>query len=319
MLQQHHHRNVKTSILSSPSDVVGKIEDPILKQIDAVAVGPILRVANHIPAILSLSYFGLVSMVSMMNGGDMTMAEGPATLTSVLARVVGTTSNAEFSTLFPTLVTPSNPVFLIWPVIAATQAIALGASAFSAAVASGRRAKSSLLFDQNELTALSLSNLAATAWIIISSRASEGMLPLGSVLVLPIVPLISGYQLRRWRYETRSPAYLVFQLFSSFTTIASLLALSVELQHGNRFALFSNRPELSALVFLLGYFGIVSRQGKNGLVKRAVNAVAIGGILAKRVMDAVSANSLFGLLGSASFWITGSIAVMAVKQLFFDN
>ena len=154
------------------------------------------------------------------------------------------------------------------------------------------------------------------------------MLPLGLLLVLLIVPLISGYQLRRKKDQTiigdnnnnNRPFFLsstlVFQLFSSFTTIASLLALTVELQHGRRFPLFTNRPELSALVFLLGYFGIVSREGKNGLVKRVVNTVAIGGILAKRISDAAGANGVFGLVRSVSFWITGGIAAMAVKQLF---
>lgn len=260
-------------------------------------------------------------MVSMMSSSTTMMEASPllqkATLSSVLARVVGKTSNAEFATLFPTLVTPSNPVFLIWPVIAATQLITLGVSAFFAAV--GRREKPPL-FDQDDLTALSLSNLAATAWIIISSQSSKDMLPLGSLLVLPIVPLVSGYQLRRKKNQTtnnnNAGSTLVFQLFSSFTTIASLLALTVELQHGRRFPLFTNRPELSALVFLVGYFGIVSREGKNGLVKRVVNTVAIGGILAKRISDAAGANGVFGLVRSVSFWITGGIAAMAVKQLF---
>mmetsp|Transcript_8750 Transcript_8750/g.15897 ORF Transcript_8750/g.15897 Transcript_8750/m.15897 type:complete len:374 (-) Transcript_8750:1416-2537(-) len=335
-LQQQQHQNqwkgisigkksntfqrVKTSIRSSEStssSIVEKIEDPILKKVDDVIVGPIVRVANHIPALLSLSYFGLVSMVSMMSSSA--MMEAPllqkATLSSVLARVVGKTSNAEFATLFPTLVTPSNPVFLIWPVIAATQLITLGVSAFLAAVGRGEKPP---LFDQDDLTALSLSNLAATAWIIISSQSSKDMLPLGSLLVLPIVPLVSGYQLRRKKNQTTNSngSTLVFQLFSSFTTIASLLALTVELQHGQRFPLFTNRPELSALVFLLGYFGIVSREGKNGLVKRVVNTVAIGGILAKRISDAAGANGVFGLFRSVSFWITGGIAAMATKQLF---
>lgn len=324
---KHMVHRFKTSIFSSDgasfSSIVETIEDPLLKKVDDVVVGPILRVANHIPAILSLSYFGLVSMVSMMMEtpamSDM-LSQSPATLTSVLAGVVGTTSNAEFSKLFPTLITPSNPVFLIWPVIAATQAITLGLSAVRAAL--GRRDAAPPLFDQDDLTALSLSNLAATAWIIISSRISEGLLPLGSLLVLPIVPLISGFQLRRKADNNngKSPSLLsstlVFQLFSSFTAIASLLALTVELQHGQRLPLFSNRPELSALVFLTGYFGIISRQQKNGLIKRVVNTVAIGGILAKRISDAVGANVLLGLFGSVSFWVTGFIAAMATTQLF---
>lgn len=325
------------------NDVVNTIENPILNSIDKVFVGPIVRISNHIPALLSLYYFGLISMASMMikSGSSMDMA-GPATLSSVLTRFVGSTSNGDFSQFFPTLITPSTPIFLVWPIIAISQVLTLAASSVLATV--NRRP----IFEQHELTALSLSNLLATAWIIISSQATVGMLPLGSALILPLVPLLSGYALRkktttdntyglgnngisggrkkRKRDIVRTKAAnFVFQLFSSFTSIASLLALTVELQHGNRLfpSLFYQKPEVSSLVFLAGYLGIVSRGrngnggGKNKVVKRLVNAVAISGILAKRIMDANTApGGVMHLLTSLSFWITSLIAAQATAQLF---
>ena len=63
----------------------------------------------------------------------------------------------------------------------------------------------------------------------------------------------------------------------------------------------------------------MSREGNNGPVKRVVNTVAIGGILAKRISDAAGVNDIFALLRSVSFWITGVIAAMATKQLIGDD
>lgn len=289
----------------SVENVVDKIENPFLRKADKILLQPIVRIANHIPTLFSLYYFGLVSMVSMMSTEGMIMNQGPATFASVITKIVGKTSNAEFSSFFPTYVTPANFVFFIWPVIAATQLISLSFSLIFAAL--DRKP----IFNQDELTALSLSNFAATSWIIVSSQASPGMLPLGSALVLPLVPLISGFPLRRKKLEALSN--LVFQTFSSFTSIASLLALAVELQHGRRgLSIFWGRPELSALVFLSGYFGIVSRSA-NSVVKRIVNTVAIVGILSKRIVDA---SGPLELITSVSFWVTSYIASLATKKLF---
>jgi len=304
------------------STIVEKIEDPFLKKVDRSLISPIVRVATHIPAILTLYYFGLVSMASMMMPAatTTTATTTATTLSSVLTQFVGPTSNAEFSKFFPTLITPANPVFLVWPVIAASQVILLSYSTIKAATYNDKKThRKPSLFDQDDLTTLSLSNLFATLWIIIASRSSEGMLPIGSCLVLPIVPLISGFQLRRkdnYNDNKKSKKNLVFQLFSSFTTIASLLSLTVELQHGNRIPFFFNKPELSALVFLYGYYTILSRGGgKNGIVKRIINAVAITGILTKRIADATG---VVGLFTSLTFWITSGITALAMKQLFFS-
>jgi len=303
----------------SPKEDVDDASSPFLNFLDRTLIGPIVRITNHIPAVLTLFYFGLVSMVSMMNGGKMNAPMPMPTLSSVLTRFVGTTSNAEFSKLYPTLITPSNPVFLIWPIIAASQVITLSLSALLATSGSAP------LFDQNDLTTLSLSNLIATAWIIIASRTVVGdVVPIGSILVLPLVPLISGYQLRRRERERvrafgeknhKSPLLssdFVFQLFGSFTKIASLLALTVELQHGKRILpfLFYNRPELSAFVFL--YLYSTDILGKGSIIKRIINAVAVAGIWSKRIAD----GTLGSLLFSPSFWITSGIVVSALKQLF---
>ena len=95
------------------------------------------------------------------------MAQQPsmmATFRAVITRAVGPTSNAMFSAMFSTLATPASFVFLIWPVIGALQLLTVLFSALRI----GPPLK------QNELSALSLANVCATAWLIISSNSLAG-------------------------------------------------------------------------------------------------------------------------------------------------
>jgi len=93
-----------------------------LGRADKYLLSRLIRIANHVPALMSLSYFGLISMASMMSMGPM-KAGCDVTLSNVLTRTVGATTNAEFAALFPTLVTPASFVFLVWPLIAVLQLI----------------------------------------------------------------------------------------------------------------------------------------------------------------------------------------------------
>ena len=100
----------------------------LLEKLDTQVVSRAVRLANHVPASASLAYFGLIS-TTMMSMPMPMMTGGVATLRSVITRGVGPTTNEAFAALFPTLVTPANFVFLIWPAISLLQLLTLASSA----------------------------------------------------------------------------------------------------------------------------------------------------------------------------------------------
>lgn len=267
--------------------------------IDRRAMKRAIRIGNHLPALLSLSYFGLISM----NMGGMSAMTSESPLAAALVRPLGSTTSAQFSAFFPTPVTPASFVFFVWPIISVLQLLTVGASAL-------RYGKP--LLSQVDLTSLSLANLAATAWLVVSSQTLEGGLRLASFLILPLVPLLSGFPLRALRKDSKTTkwANVVFQLFSSFTTIASFLALAVELQHGGRVPFLKDRGEVVAALFLAMY-GFLIRLPGQGEVKRVVNAGAIAGIVFKRLADGVTWRKSL----SVSFLGSCAVAVVAFKNL----
>jgi len=282
--------------------------------LDKRVVAPTVRVANHAAAIASLSYFGLISMTMMSLTPD-GMPAMAATFRAVITRSVGTTSNQAFARQFGTLVTPANGVFLIWPVISALQLIALltsllrpsprGPAKRQLPLGLGRLAGPPMT--QSELTSLALANAFATTWLITASNAAVGSLPLGSVLALPLVPLLSGFPLRS--SKPPPPYRLAFQVFSAFTTLATFLALAVELQHGGRVPFLLGRAEACAAVFLSLTAAVVTLPTQS-LPKRIVNLFALSGILWRRLATttATTAGSLAAvvppLLRSPSFLAT---------------
>lgn len=268
-----------------------------LKAADSLLLSRVVRVANHAPTFASLSYFGLISMT--MQSMQMP-APAIATLKSVITRAVGPTTNKAFSMFFATPVTPAGFVFLIWPVIALLQLVTVTFSALRPAPP----------MKQADLTALSLANVFATMWLLVSSNSAAGALPLLSCLVLPLVPIFSGYPLRSATPPT-DKYKLVFEVFSSFTTLASFLAFAVELQYGGRVPFFGGKGELCALVFL-GLTSAVVSLPNRCLAKKSVNLLALTGILWNRV------KSGSGLL-SLSFAATLAVWGWAAKQLVTDS
>jgi hypothetical protein len=269
----------------------------------------ILRLGNHAPAAMSLAFFGLVSMSSMMPG---VMPLEP-TLTSVLTQRVGPTTNRLFADYFPTLVTPPPFVFLVWPTIVLVQICSL---IFSALQPINQEA----IFTQDDLTALSLSNLAATWWLTVASQTEPGRLNVASCLILPLVPIFSGYPLRQaGEYSNESNLKnIVFQLYSGFTVLASFLALAVELQHGGR--LLPKVPaEVAASVFIALYYYVVSRKSKSK-VRMIIQVGAIVGIMLKRISEGAAATGIHGswrLLLSVSFLGTSIVSMLAIRD-FID-
>jgi len=269
-----------------------------LLTLDKILISRAVRIANHVPALASLSYFGLISS-TMQSMKSMLPPQPVATLESVLTLAVGPTTNKLFSQYFATPVTPAGFVFLIWPVIASLQLLTVAYSALRPGPA----------MTQSELTALSVANVAATSWLIASSNSLKGALPLASCLLLPLVPLFSGYPLRapavpRGLYKP------VFDVFSSFTTLASFLALTVELLYGGRVPFFGGKAELCSLVFLGATAGVVSLP-KRTLAKKLINLLALTGILVNRVKGG-------GSLVSLSFAATAAVWAFAASKLVKD-
>jgi len=315
-----HHFGLEMSSKSSTQDAPPKCPITIfantvqkfLEIVDKNILKRLLRVVNHLPTLMSLSYFGLVSMASMMSMGPMAAA-GPAqaTLASVLTRVVGSTTNAQFAAMFPTLVTPAPFVFLVWPTIAALQLLTVTVSAIYPS-------DEEEILTQNDLSALTIANLCSTAWLISSSNAMTGSLPIGSFLILPLVPIFSGYTLRN------KPQYILwaYQLFSSFTTIASILAFTVELQHGGRIPLIGKlTAEAAACVFLSLYSAVTLGVKQKSGVKRVINVFALTGILVRRIGDVMTGgSSLLASIGSLLLSVSflGSIGCWywSLKELF---
>ena len=275
---------------------------------DRVILSRILRIANHAPALLSLSYFGLISMASMMSMGPMaTSSAAEATLSSVLVKTVGPTTNAAFAAAFPTFVTPASFVFLVWPLIAVLQLITVTISALFPGEEE--------ILSQKDLSSLTIANLFSSAWLFASSNASAGNLPISSCLVLPFVPLFSGYPLRN------KPKYILwaFQVYSSFTTLASILAFTVEMQYGGRIPTIGKiGSELGGIVFLSLYSMVsLAVPNKTG-AKKLVNFGALSGILAKRVATVAAAGTSWfsGLFLSITFWGTVGCWFWSLRELF---
>jgi hypothetical protein len=302
----HTPRHQSTSPSSLGVSISSSFEGALAPSSKPGLLSRLIRVGNHVPAFLSLAYFGLVAMTSMMPG----MASVQPTLTSVLTKAVGPTNNRMFADYFPTLVTPPSFVFLVWPTIALVQFLTL---VYSSLQPMNRDATLS----QDRLTSLSLANLSSTWWLLSASRTLPGQLNLSSLLILPLVPMFSTYPLRK---DTRSAKKLsakngIFQLFSGFTTIASFLALAVELQHGTRLPI-KVPAEVAASVFLGLYYVMVSMKNKSA-IKKGVQAVAIAGIAGKRILEAAAGGTagVTKLFLSVSFYGTILVTIKAMNKV----
>ena len=284
-----------------------ELVEPAINKADNILMKRIVRIANHLPTLATIYYFGLIS--SAMMGMNSAASMGPATLSSVLTKRVGSTTQAAFSNLFPTLLTPANFVFLIWPLISVVQLGTIGISALWG---------SNALLEQGELTCLSLANLAATGWLLVASRATGPAAPLLSFLALPFVAIFSGYPLRQRANAAQATKVtgknFIFQLYSSFTSFATLLALAVELQHGGRIGFLAGRGEVVALLVLGAVLDVGYRTG-NGIVKRAVSLFFAGGVLFKRIADLVSGAASFSVFNTLSLFLTSAVTLILAINL----
>eukprot|EP00544_Gedaniella_sp_CCMP2646_P012701 CAMPEP_0202486700 /NCGR_PEP_ID=MMETSP1361-20130828/5192_1 /ASSEMBLY_ACC=CAM_ASM_000849 /TAXON_ID=210615 /ORGANISM="Staurosira complex sp., Strain CCMP2646" /LENGTH=389 /DNA_ID=CAMNT_0049115903 /DNA_START=18 /DNA_END=1187 /DNA_ORIENTATION=- len=272
-----------------------------LKKIDSNVLLRAIRIGNHLPTLISLVYFGLMSMVSNMPSGSSLNLSPTA---KALTRRIGPVTSAEFSAAFSTAITPVSFVFFAWPLISVVQLLTVGISAL-------RPGRS--LLSHADLTCISMANVLAAAWLLVTSQPVQATSPLSQVLILPFIPLIIGFPLRNLRMTPIKTNWrnAIYQLYSSFTTIASFLALTVELQYGGRIPLFGGRGELCSAVFLSLYAFLVRFPGQ-GIIKRYVNAIAMGGIVLKKLMGGLTLKSVL----SVSFLGSCGVLYLAVNKLF---
>eukprot|EP00308_Calcidiscus_leptoporus_P025561 CAMPEP_0119377640 /NCGR_PEP_ID=MMETSP1334-20130426/45908_1 /TAXON_ID=127549 /ORGANISM="Calcidiscus leptoporus, Strain RCC1130" /LENGTH=314 /DNA_ID=CAMNT_0007396623 /DNA_START=109 /DNA_END=1053 /DNA_ORIENTATION=- len=304
---------------SRPNLRVGHAMAAPLDILDDVVVSRFVRVTTHALSLSSLAYFGLVSTAMQMPGARMPAA----TIASVITRLVGPTTNAQFSAYFSTLVTPASYVFLIWPVIAFVQLVTLGVSILRPSFAQPGGPQSSLealdslgrgeALTQTELASIALANAAATLWLFVSSNSLPGALPLASALALPLVPLFSGHPLR----SATPPAPLyrpVFQIFSSFTCLASCLALTVECQYGGRVPFLAGQQEVCGCIFLALVSALVALRNRS-FIRRATISLALSGVVARRLQAA----SPVSLLLSPTFLGASLLLAWSLKKLAFGD
>ena len=141
--------------------------------------------------------------------------------------------------------------------------------------------------------------------------ATMSVTALASALVLPLVPIFAGYPLRQ---STPGPSGLpkpVLQIFSSFTTIASCLALAVELQHGGRVPLLTGRAELCGSIFL-ALVGCLVALPNRSLARRAVTSLALSGVVARRLASGAAALTL---LRSPTFLGAAALLAWSLQKL----
>lgn len=107
----------------------------------------------------------------------------------------------------------------------------------------------------------------------------------------------------------------VFQVFSSFTSIASCLALAVELQHGGRVPFLAGKQELCGCIFLLLVGKLVSLPDRS-LPRRAVTCLALSGVLVRRL---AARAAIMSLALSPSFLAASFLFGWAVKKLVLPD
>ncbi|KAG7337782.1 hypothetical protein IV203_017788 [Nitzschia inconspicua] len=144
--------------------------------------------------------------------------------------------------------------------------------------------RSSLAEDKDEL---SQEDISATA---VSNFALARALQAPTTLNWAIAAVASGYYTRKHGKEDPKMANLSIQITSSLASVATVLGVAAKLP--NLIPILQGQEHVTALVGLLGYLGLASREG-NGTVKKVVNAAVIGGVLISKIASgALNASNL---------------------------
>ena len=134
--------------------------------------------------------------------------------------------------------------------------------------------RSSLREDDDEL---SQEDISASA---VSNFALARALQAPSTVNWAVAAIASGFYARKHGSEDPTMTNLSIQVTSSLASVATVLGVATKLP--NVVPVLQGREPVTALVALLGYLGLASREG-NGTVKKVVNAAVIGGVLVSKI------------------------------------
>ena len=272
-----------------------------LNTLDTVIGKPALRAAQHAPAIASLACLGALATGVSLPSGVVGLRPLAATAGAIVqGSLQGPLVAKGVGAAYATLATPARLIWLAWPLISLAQLCALTFSLLRPArmyrppkYLEPLQAVAGAPMSPTDLAALTLANGCAIAWLGLAQGAASGRLPLplplGCTLLLPLLAFFAGQPLRKGENAVAVFRPL-FELLSSCGLLAGLLGVATELQHGGRVpavgALLAT-PEGAACAAVGLAAAAVSLPGRC-LARRALAALALGGIVGRRLAPLVS-------------------------------
>lgn len=272
-----------------------------LNTLDTVIGKPALRAAQHAPAIASLACLGALATGVSLPSGVVGLRPLAATAGAIVqGSLQGPLVAKGVGAAYATLATPARLIWLAWPLISLAQLCALTFSLLRPArmyrppkYLEPLQAVAGAPMSPTDLAALTLANGCAIAWLGLAQGAASGRLPLplplGCTLLLPLLAFFAGQPLRKGENAVAVFRPL-FELLSSCGLLAGLLGVATELQHGGRVpavAALLATPEGAACAAVGLAAAAVSLPGRC-LARRALAALALGGIVGRRLAPLVS-------------------------------
>lgn len=175
--------------------------------------------------------------------------------------------------------------------------------------------RSSLAEEKDEL---SQEDISAGA---VSNFALARALQAPSTLNWAVAAIASGYYARIHRDDNAPKlSNLSLQITSSLASVATVLGVAAKLP--SFLPILQGQEHVTALVGLLGYLGLASREG-NGTVKKVVNASVIGGVLVSKIASgALNASNLLRvdtLVTAATAYVAAVSVDKAREALMKDD
>jgi hypothetical protein len=176
-------------------------------------------------------------------------------------------------------------------------------------------AKSALANDTDDLSQADISALAVSN--VALGRALAG----GSAVNWAIAAIASGYGMRTGNSGGEATIQTMgIQLTTAVATVAAVMGAAAQLPSLVPF--LANQAELTAGIGLAAFYCLATRGG-NGKVKKVVNAVVSGGILAGRVAGGALALTMPNLLSVGTLVTAGTayvsyISIDKARTALFD-
>lgn len=262
-------------VTDATDDIIERAESA-LDKVDDVVVNRAMRFVDHAPVLATLFYYGKQAASTNMG-----IDAAPAVFASAVAT--------------PALLAVPTWIYYIWPAVSVIQLASV--------------AKSALDDDGNELSQGDISALAVSN--ICAAKALTSSNPL---IYLALTSIVSAAPLRGASSTDVTIHNAAFQIMSSFTAVAAILAGVAQLPTWLPF--FDGKGELTATIGVALYYLIASRDA-NTTVKKAVNAGVLGGIIWGRLATAGIALTKSSLL-SVSLLSAVYVAYVAFDSLRKD-